>query len=61
MSLTLFEIKDRLNQLDEISLLEILKINSEDIINRFEDKIEGLTEDVIEDLEGLGSEDSDET
>lgn len=59
MSLTLPEIKNRLNQLDEITLLEILSINSEDIIERFSDWIENLSEDVIDDLEAMGSEESD--
>ena len=30
---------ERLKQIDEISLLEILEISSEELVNRFEDKI----------------------
>ena len=37
---TLPEILDMLKQLDEIDLVELLGINSEDLINRFEDLIE---------------------
>lgn len=40
MTLTIPEIKDRLKQLDEVTLLEILSITSEDIIERFEDIVE---------------------
>lgn len=40
MELTLEELKYRLSMLDEITLLEILNIHSEDIIERFEDIIE---------------------
>lgn len=31
---------DRLKQTDEVSLLELLEVTSEDIVNRFQDKIE---------------------
>ena len=40
MALTLNDIKDRLKQIDEIDLLELLDINSEDIVERFTDVIE---------------------
>lgn len=40
MSLTLIDLMDRLKKVDEISLLEVLDISSEDIIDRFSDKIE---------------------
>lgn len=40
MSLTFVEICDRLKQIDEITLLEVLDINSEDIVERFIDRIE---------------------
>ena len=38
--LTFNEVKERLKSLDEITLLELLGITSEDIINRFDDFIE---------------------
>jgi len=38
--ITLQELKDRLMQLDEVSLLEILEICSDDLVHRFGDKIE---------------------
>ena len=41
MALTVSEIKERLaEQFDEISLLEYLKANSYDLVNRFQDVIE---------------------
>lgn len=38
--LTLVEIAEKLKQFDEITLLEILEINAEDLVERFMDKIE---------------------
>ncbi len=40
MPLLLHEIKERLIELDEITLLELLNITSEDIVAAFSDKIE---------------------
>ena len=40
MSLTFEDVRDRLKNLDEITLLEVLDISSEDIVDRFADKIE---------------------
>jgi len=41
MRLTVEELKTLLKQqVDEISLLEVLEISAEDIVDRFEDKIE---------------------
>ena len=51
MPLTLEEIKDRLKLQDEISLLEILEINSEDLVERFQDKIEDKADELEPDLE----------
>ena len=38
--MTLAELKQKLMQLDEVTLLETLEITSEDIVNRFGDLIE---------------------
>ena len=38
--LLLHEIKERLMELDEITLVELLEITSEDIISAFADRIE---------------------
>lgn len=40
MSLTFEDIRERLKILDEITLLEVLDISSEDLVDRFADKIE---------------------
>ena len=39
MALTLEELKGRLKQLDEVILVDVLQLESEDIVNRFEDVI----------------------
>ena len=38
--LTLNELCERLKHIDEISLMEVLEINSDEIVDRFVDKIE---------------------
>lgn len=50
MSLTLEDVKKRLQKQDEVSLLEILEISSEDLVDRFEDKIEEKLDYFIDDL-----------
>lgn len=40
MSLTLHELCEKLKQLDEISVLELLNISTEELIERFQDEIE---------------------
>jgi hypothetical protein len=40
MPLLLHEIKERLQALDEVTLLELLEISSEDIVEMFSDRIE---------------------
>ncbi len=37
---TLEELKDKLKQLDEVTLLETLQITSDDLVNKFSDVIE---------------------
>lgn len=51
MSLTHRDICEKLKQMDEITLLEILDISAEDIVDRFEDFIEQRRENFEEDLE----------
>jgi hypothetical protein len=38
--ITLQELKEKLAQLDEVTLLETLEVTSEDLVNRFADYIE---------------------
>lgn len=44
---TLEDIKDKLKQLDEVTLMEVLEITSEDLVERFGDRIE-QKEDTLE-------------
>ena len=40
MNLTLTELKEKLMQFDELDLIELLDLTSEDILERFEDIVE---------------------
>lgn len=40
MSITIYELQDRLKEVDELSLMEMLDISSEEIVDKFIDKIE---------------------
>lgn len=51
MSLTMQDIKDRLSQQDEVSIMEILHISSKDLVERFEDRIEEQQEELEEELQ----------
>lgn len=51
MSLTLEDVFDKLKKVDEISLLEILEISSEEIVDRFSDKIEDKLDELEIDLD----------
>lgn len=53
MSLTFKDVKDQLSMLDEVLVLETLDINSTELVERFEDKIEDKLDQIIE---GLGGE-----
>ena len=45
------EIKEKLKRVDEITLLELLDINSDDLVERFEDYIEEQHEKLIREIE----------
>ena len=47
--LTLPDICDKLKRLDEVTVLELLEINSEEIVAKFQDKIEDMA-DYFEEL-----------
>lgn len=52
MSKTLEELKlSMLNQLDEVDILEALHISSEELLERFEDKIEQYYPRLVKDLD----------
>lgn len=47
MPLTIRDLIERLKQLDEVTLVEILDIRSEDIVDRFEDLIEYRYDEIL--------------
>ena len=47
--LTLPDICDKLKRLDEVTILELLEINSDEIVAKFQDKIEDMA-DYLEEL-----------
>ena len=51
MSLTFEEVKEQLKNLDEITLMEVLGLSSEDLVERFEDRIENKLDELLEELE----------
>ena len=61
MSLTMEEIKERvLNTYDSDDLLEALEITSEELLDRFEDKLINRLEQFEEELQDDTSPDTDE-
>ena len=50
MAVTFTDLLARLKKIDEISLLEILDISSEDLVERFQDLIEDRYEVLIEEF-----------
>jgi hypothetical protein len=50
MNLTINELKEKLMQFDEIDILELLDLTSEDILNRFEDLIEHNYDKLIKEV-----------
>jgi len=48
--LTLNEVKERLQRLDEVLILEVLDISSEDLVERFTDLIEDCLDDLVEEF-----------
>jgi hypothetical protein len=47
--LTFPDICDKLKRLDEVTILEVLEINTEEIVARFQDRIEDMA-DYLEEL-----------
>lgn len=50
-NLTFEELKERLEMLDEITLMELLNIHSSDLVQRFEDMIEDNRDKLERELE----------
>ena len=51
MSLTYEEIKEKLSRYDEVTILEVLEINTHDILDKFEDKVLDNLDLLAEELE----------
>jgi hypothetical protein len=51
MNLTFEELKEKLQRVDEVTLLELLDIRSEDIVERFEDYIEEQQDRLTREIE----------
>ena len=51
MAITFHELKDRLKQIDEVSLLEVLGLTSEDLVERCSDIIEDQYEILAKEFE----------
>ena len=49
----LTELSDKLKGMDEITLLELLNITAEDIVDRFQDTIEDNAEYLIREVEDI--------
>jgi len=51
MALTLEDLKDKLKREDEVTLMELLEVSSEDLVEMFEHRIDARYEILIEDYE----------
>lgn len=58
--LTLKELQERLKRLDELSLLELLDITSDEIVEMFIDRIEDNFDRLLEEVDYDGEEEIDE-
>lgn len=52
-TMLLTELSDKLKDMDEITLLELLNITAEDIVDRFQDTIEDNAEYLIREVEDI--------
>ncbi len=51
MTITFEELKEKLQRVDEVTLLELLEIRSDDIVERFEDFIEEQQDKLMREIE----------
>jgi ribosome assembly protein YihI (activator of Der GTPase) len=51
MALTILDLFDKLKRLDEISLMEILGITAEELVDRFEDRIEAMFDQLVDEID----------
>lgn len=47
MAITLTELQEKLKKIDEVSLMEVLEITSEDMVQRFVDRIEEQFDELV--------------
>ena len=50
MNLSFEELKEKLKRIDEVTLLELLDLTSDDLIERFEDYIEDKQEQLMREI-----------
>lgn len=50
MPLTYYELLEKMSQLDELTLIEVLDISSEELVNKFSDRINDRLEELSEDF-----------
>ena len=55
-NLTFNEVCEELTKLDEVTLLELLEVSSEDLIAKFQDKIEDNFETLLKEVDNLNEE-----
>lgn len=59
--LTIDELKERIiEQIDEVDIIDLLGLTTEDIVNAFEYRIEELESKIVKELELTNEEDLDE-
>jgi len=51
MSTTLTELQEKLKEVDEITLMELLNVSSEDLVERFVDVIEDKFDKLVEEYD----------
>ena len=56
MTILYEELKERLKRLDEITLMEVLEVSSEDLVERFDDRIEERQNELAEEFEDEAEE-----
>ena len=50
MALTYYDLLEKMMMLDELTIIEILDIDSEDLVNKFSDRINDKLEELSEDF-----------
>ena len=58
--MTLQELQDRLKRFDEITLLELLDVTSEELVEAFADRIDDNYDRLVGEVEYDGEEETDE-